>query len=881
MNYKDNSFIKIIYLNLNGKSFFNNNILAKMGEEKKKEIKIAFKYYRGEFDFLNKIFPFLTIEDFVQNDELLINELIDYHKLYHHLMKELFVFNRLWSKKKLFYGDSLIKKYESTLKYKNINYYTTNFQRPIIYPVLDYKYHYPKFSRYKVKDKDILYYIVENKDDYNFDLNCPNFDKTIEKYNDKILEEIEKEEKLKIFKICQIKQKNHVKGYLFVINTKDKFILNFYSYFYDLKNKNEKLLTCNNSQQNDINNLCYGSNFECQEYEQNKKIIINIKDIRMILRRIYFYRNSGIEIFTEIKSYYFNFYSEDELDSFFSILNSYIKESKAFFPININKRELGYMRINNKLLSKISDNDLQNFRNDFIEFISYISKEELYNLCVFDIIMIINLISNRSYLDLYQYPVFPILFFYNKSMPSERDLGQHIGFQHKLKQSKDRLDIFNESFNLKDKNGMKEDFHFFNTHYSNIIYTCNYMIRLFPYSFISIELQGNGFDDPNRLFFSIENAFYNISFQKTDLRELIPEFFYLPEMLININHIYFKDNSQNELVDSVKMPKELFNENPNEPEYLKTFNFIDLMKKELESINNNLISWLNIIFGQEQRYISRDKEKVQLFRKESYINIDKNLFEEYSNDEITMRSVDFGLIPLQTIFNPKKVNNFNKKSSYEKLDKKTKIEFEKINPKNNAKKNKNKEKKKNNLINDENDIQKYKEKINEYFYNKKIEFKYDKEDINGKLEVFIDDNLVSEIYDHTDKIIDIFFNERLNMFATTSYDSFSCIYIMPNKLFSIIKHPNNLYFDNIFLSSNPFPTIITYEKHKNIMRSYSLSGLLIKQKKIIDEIDGVENFTIAPLFNLLGGARKDRIKVSNQSNKFYKIFNLPFFDEFK
>ena len=65
------------------------------------------------------------------------------------------------------------------------------------------------------------------------------------------------------------------------------------------------------------------------------------------------------------------------------------------------------------------------------------------------------------------------------------------------------------------------------------------------------------------------------------------------------------------------------------------------------------------------------------------------------------------------------------------------------------------------------------------------------------------------------------------------------------------------------------------------MRSYSLSGLLIKEKKIIDEIDGVENITIVPLFNLLGGARKDRIKVSNQSNKFYKIFNLPFFDEFK
>ena len=899
INHKFNSFIQIIYTKLNGTNFYKNNSSEK-AEEKKKEIKSIFKYYRSEFDFLKQIFPFLTIEDFASNDELLLNELINYHNLYHHLMKELFVFNRLWSKKKYFYIDSLNKRYESSLKYKNVNYYTTNFQRPIIYPVLDYKNRYPKFSCYKWKD--ILYYIAEKSDDYNFDLECPNFDKIIEKYNKRIVEEIEKdnkkeenkikfeeiekdnkieenkiefeeiekEENKKIYKVCQIKQKYHVKGKILVINTKDKLILYFFNHFYDLKNENENLTTCNNFHQNKGRQLCYGSNFKCAENEKDKKIMINIKDIRMILRRIYFYRNSGVEIFTETKSYYFNFYSEDELDNFFAILNSYVKQSKSFFPININKRELGYIRINTKLLSKISENDLQNFRNDFIEFISYISKEELYNLCVFDIIMIINLISNRSYLDLFQYPVFPLLFFYDNGEKVDRDLGQHIAFQYKTDKSKARADYFNKSYNDKNENEMNEDFYFFNTHYSNIVYACNFMIRLFPYSFISIELQGDGFDDPNRLFYSIEDTFSNISYQKTDLRELIPEFFYLPEMLININHFYFKDNSQKDLVDSVIMPKELFKENPNEKGYLKVFDFIDLMKKKLENINNNLISWLNIIFGQEQRYIMRDKDKVELFRKESYIDNDKNLSNKYSNDEIIMCSVDFGLIPLQTIFNPKKISNFNKKSSYEKLDEKTKNVFEKINAK-----------KKNNLINDENDIQKYKENIKEYFLDKKIEFKYDKDDINGKLEVYIDNNLISGIYDHTDKIIDVFFNERLNMFATTSYDSFSCVYIIPNKLISIIKHPNKLYFDNIYLSSNPFPTIITFEKRTNIMRSYSLSGLLIKEKNINEGEDKIENITIVPIFNLLGGARNDRIKVTDQSNKLYKILNLPFFDEFR
>ena len=48
--------------------------------------------------------------------------------------------------------------------------------------------------------------------------------------------------------------------------------------------------------------------------------------------------------------------------------------------------------------------------------------------------------------------------------------------------------------------------------YSNCVYVSNFMIRLFPYSFCAIELQGDGFDDPNRLFFSIDETFYNISY---------------------------------------------------------------------------------------------------------------------------------------------------------------------------------------------------------------------------------------------------------------------------------------------------------------------------------------------------------------------------------
>ena len=114
------------------------------------------------------------------------------------------------------------------------------------------------------------------------------------------------------------------------------------------------------------------------------------------------------------------------------------------------------------------------------------------------------------------------------------------------------------------------------------------------------------------------------------------------------------------------------------------------------------------------------------------------------------------------------------------------------------------------------------------------------------------------------------------MFVTTSYDGLVCIYLLPNKLFSIIKHPQNLYFDKVYLSSNPFPTIITFENGNNILRIYTLSGMLIKKKQIIENQIKIK---IDPLFNMYGGTTIDRIKIYNDS--FTKIYNLPFLDEIK
>lgn len=51
------------------------------------------------------------------------------------------------------------------------------------------------------------------------------------------------------------------------------------------------------------------------------------------------------------------------------------------------------------------------------------------------------------------------------------------------------------------------------------------------------HLQGGHFDLADRMFHSIGDAWYSASEKNmADVKELIPEFFYLPEFLLNSNH---------------------------------------------------------------------------------------------------------------------------------------------------------------------------------------------------------------------------------------------------------------------------------------------------------------------------------------------------------
>ena len=782
------------------------------------------------------------------------------------------------------------------------------------------------------------------------------------KYENELSKTIENKylDTIHIYKVCLVKRTHHIKGKLYIINKNGliKKIL-FHSYPSKIA-KNAPL--CNVTKGIEHYNLnkekiCFGEIFTCPKKDMNIKIFIDVSNVRFFLQRIYYYRKTAIEIFTNTKSYYFNFAEDFKskkvnkgeyfCENVISMMSYYYKTE--FFPIKIKQSLMGYSRDFGKIIKQYSEknkkNDLIDIENKFMSVIFQHWKPSNTDIefSTFDMIIYLNLLSNRSYMDLFQYPIFPLLFFYEKneknseSKISERILSTHIGFQDVSEKSKYRKNMIKYTYDeLNKENQEYEDENnekpfYFKTHYSNNVYTSNFLIRLFPFSFITIELQGRNFDSADRLFFSIEETFYNISYQKSDVRELIPEFYYFPEMFMNINNINFNKRANGDSVNDVEMPDDLLSQDTNNinneiiqikedkydnSKYFKCFKFIEKMRNLMESKSNEINYWINIIFGPKQRYDDFNK-KDQYFRDETYVDFSKEKekdFEKYVQDKNIMTSVEFGITPVQTLFNEKEIINYkNRNIIYDNKIKDNKELYRELckilekskNDENNIRNSsffEKKVRKKSFFLNKNTTNNVNNKKINNNIMNNiydnninkkhtlKVEYKSEKIVLKGyktgKVEIFINEQLYDELYDHSDEIICIDYNKRLNMFCTTSKDGFLYLYIYPNKLITALKNPNNNYFNKAFLSSNPFPSIIAYEENSYEIFSFSINGFKITKISLYSLLDikkKINDLNIISFFNCKGGTYKDRlIFVSeNIKGKNFKcqLINVPFFNK--
>ena len=471
--------------------------------------------------------------------------------------------------------------------------------------------------------------------------------------------------KKKYFLSCLVKPSHHIKGVCFIDENKINFKV-----FLNQKTGNamsgvEVGFTIEDDDYDKERQTCFGSYFVCHPKDKDLyKISINYADIKWFFRRRYYYQNSGLEIYTvNNKSFYFNFKFEEDREIVINEILSKLKDcAKIIDDLKENKDSkdnfenvIGY------------DNFLKNKKLKKVKVSKKIDSWKEWEISNFELVMWLNIYGNRSYNDLSQYPVFPWLIvnyedpIIEESAPSDnesdkkqnneeengrenipkekyRDLKLPMGLLSITEEGKHRKKLFLQSFeNLKRENNPYMIAYMFGSNYSNPTYVCNYMIRIFPYTQIGIELQGDKFDDPNRLFTSVKSSFKSAMSQKSDVRELIPEFFYLPEMYMNLNDLDMGIKDDGFKVNDVVTPCQ------NNP-----FEFTLILRNILENdtISSSINYWIDLIFG----YKNKGKEAElanNVFTDNSYQEgVD---LKKVENRDLFLRYAEFGLIPTQVL----------------------------------------------------------------------------------------------------------------------------------------------------------------------------------------------------------------------------------------
>ncbi|XP_041447245.1 WD repeat and FYVE domain-containing protein 3 isoform X2 [Xenopus laevis] len=215
----------------------------------------------------------------------------------------------------------------------------------------------------------------------------------------------------------------------------------------------------------------------------------------------------------------------------------------------------------------------------------------------FQYLMHLNTLAGRSYNDLMQYPVFPwILADYDSE---ELDLTSPKTFRNLAKpmgaQTEDRLAQYKKRYkDWEDPNGETPAYHY-GTHYSSAMIVASYLVRMEPFTQIFLRLQGGHFDLADRMFHSVREAWYSASkHNMADVKELIPEFFYLPEFLLNSNNFDLGCKQNGTKLGDVILPPWA----KGDPREL-----IRVHREALECdyVSSHLHEWIDLIFGYKQQ----------------------------------------------------------------------------------------------------------------------------------------------------------------------------------------------------------------------------------------------------------------------------------------
>lgn len=324
---------------------------------------------------------------------------------------------------------------------------------------------------------------------------------------------------------------------------------------------------------------------DASKYNQPNKIKRhrrwNVSKIKAVHLTRYLLQYSAIEVFFNDSTapIFLNFASQKEAKQVGTLIASFRNES--LFPKGSSRDRNGIISfIDRRVAVEMAENARESWR-----------RREISN---FEYLMILNTLAGRSYNDLTQYPVFPWVLAdyssekldFNKSS-TFRDLSKPVGALD-LK----RFKVFEDRY----RNFCDPDIpsFYYGSHYSSMGIVLYYLLRLEPFTALHRNLQGGKFDHADRLFQSIEGTYRNCLSNTSDVKELIPEFFYMPDFLVNSNSYHLGVKQDGEPLSDVVLPP-WAKDSPEE--------FIHRNREALESeyVSSNLHHWIDLVFGYKQR----------------------------------------------------------------------------------------------------------------------------------------------------------------------------------------------------------------------------------------------------------------------------------------
>uniref|UniRef100_A0A803XKW7 Lysosomal trafficking regulator n=1 Tax=Meleagris gallopavo TaxID=9103 RepID=A0A803XKW7_MELGA len=292
--------------------------------------------------------------------------------------------------------------------------------------------------------------------------------------------------------------------------------------------------------------------------------------------------------------------------------------------------------IENSVRNDVYHNILTNNLPNLLEYGNITALTHLWctgQITNFEYLTHLNKHAGRSFNDLMQYPVFPFILsdYINETL----DLNDPSVYRNLVKpiavQSKEKEDRYVDTYKYLEeeyRKGAREDdpmppvqpYHY-GSHYSNSGTVLHFLVRLPPFTKMFLAYQDQSFDIPDRTFHSTNTTWRLSSYESmTDVKELIPEFFYLPDFLVNREGFDFGVRQNGDRVNHVNLPPWA----RNDP---RLFILIHRQALESDHVSQTICHWIDLVFGYKQKG-KASVQAINVFHPATYFGMDVSAVED-------------------------------------------------------------------------------------------------------------------------------------------------------------------------------------------------------------------------------------------------------------